>query len=297
MSGRRLIPVVPTALTLGNLVCGFLAMAKLIDALQLAPVNGGPLSPLFGERVLQACWLLIAGMIFDALDGRVARLMKASSAFGVQLDSLADVVSFGLAPALMAKVVYEHTMRSLDLAWRPGWVTTLCALYLMGAALRLARFNVAADSDEKSHDVFMGLPSPAAALTIVTTCFFIFDGRTALWLAPETIDAVAVGLLRALPGMAALLGLLMVSRVRYVHLFQRYVKQRTRVGTAVRMFLVAWLVAFFHEWSLFVGALLYVIGGLVLWLLARARGRSPVDSLPPPWDEDDDGPETTEARP
>ena len=166
MSGRRLIPVVPTALTLGNLVCGFLAMAKLIDALQLAPLDGGPLSPLFGERVLQACWLLIAGMIFDALDGRVARLMKASSAFGVQLDSLADVVSFGLAPALMAKVVYEHTMRSLDLAWRPGWVTTLCALYLMGAALRLARFNVAADSDEKSHDVFMGLPSPAAALTI-----------------------------------------------------------------------------------------------------------------------------------
>ena len=284
----RLVPVLPTVLTLGNLACGFVAIAKLVDALHLAAVDGGVFDPAFGTQVVAAAWFIVGAMLFDALDGRVARMMNQASAFGSQLDSLADVVSFGMAPALMAKVVYEHSLDALGKNFHAGIVTLLSALFLMGAALRLARFNVATDLDESAHDTFSGLPSPAAAATIVTACLFAFRGRTELGLDAATADAVGTWTLRALPGLAAALGVLMVSNVRYVHLFQRYIRPRTRASTIVNMVLLAWLVVMFHEWLLFAGALVYVLGGILLWLRARAHGKSPVDVLPPPWDGDEE---------
>ena len=142
-SGRRLVPVVPTALALGNLVFGFLATAKTLDAMAAAAEAGGVFDPAFSARILQACWFIVAAMVCDALDGRVARMMDAATPFGGQLDSLADMVTFGVAPALMAKVVYMHTLESLGLAVHAGVVTLLCSLFLVGAGLRLARFTVA----------------------------------------------------------------------------------------------------------------------------------------------------------
>jgi CDP-diacylglycerol--serine O-phosphatidyltransferase len=288
MASRRLIPILPTALTLGNLACGFIALARLVDALQFAVEDGGPLDPAFGRYLVEASWFIVGAMVFDALDGRVARMMHQASAFGTQLDSLADVVSFGMAPALLAKVAYEHTMRELGLRYHPGIVTLLCSLFLMGAALRLARFTLAADPEDDNHDTFTGLPSPAAAATLITACLFIFRGRTEIGLDAAPADALGTWMLRALPGMAAALGVLMISNVRYVHLAQRYVRPRTLPRTVVWLVLVAWLVVLFHEWLLFAASLLYVVGGLALWLRARSRGQSPVDALPPPWDPDDD---------
>jgi CDP-diacylglycerol---serine O-phosphatidyltransferase len=285
---RPLIPVLPTALTLGNLVCGFIAIAKTVDALQGAARDGGPLDPLFADRIVQACWFVLAAMVFDALDGRVARLMNQASPFGTQLDSLADVVTFGMAPALLAKVSYEHTMNQLGLPFHHGVVTLLCSMFTIGAALRLARFNVTTTEDEDSHDTFLGLPSPAAAATVITTCIFIFIGRQELGLGEDAASTLAVLLLRSLPGLACGLGLLMFSRVRYVHLAQRYIKSRTRFGTFAWMVLIGWIVVLFHEWLLFAVSMTYVVGGLVIGLRARARGRSPVESLPAPWDPDDD---------
>jgi len=107
MAARSIIPVLPTIMTLGNLVCGFMAMAKTVDAMT-SSTGAGPLDPAFAEKILQAAGLVLLGMIFDALDGRVARLTKSTSPFGAQVDSLADAVTFGVTPALMAKVVYEH---------------------------------------------------------------------------------------------------------------------------------------------------------------------------------------------
>jgi CDP-diacylglycerol--serine O-phosphatidyltransferase len=282
----HLIPVLPTLLTLGNLACGFIAIARLVDALQLASPEGGPFDPRFTAQILGAAWLIAAANLFDALDGRVARMMGQTSPFGTQLDSLADVVSFGLAPALMAKVAYEHTMDSIGHAYHHNIVTLLCSLYLMGAALRLARFNVATDVDEP-HDTFLGLPSPAAAATVITTVIFVFLGRTEVGLAADTADQVGVRLLRGLPYVAALLGLLMISRVRYVHLFQRYVRPRARSSTIFKLVIVGWLVAWFYEWLLYAAAVVYVIGGLLLWLRTRSRG-GPLDALPPPWDPDEE---------
>ncbi len=295
MSERRLIPVLPTLLTLGNLACGFIALATLVDALQFAADKGGPFDPRFADRLVRASWFVVAAMVFDALDGRVARLTGQTSAFGMQLDSLADVVTFGLTPALMAKVAYEHTMDQLGLAWHPGLVTLLCSLYLMGAALRLARFTIATDGEESSHQTFLGLPSPAAAGMLISTVFLVFRGLGELGLSSATIASVGTWTLRSLPGIVAFLGLLMISRVRYVHVFQRYVKTRTKVSTLVRMVLLVWLVVMFHEWLLFTASLLYVLGGIVLWLRARARGESPVDALPAPWDDDEEDEERSPA--
>jgi CDP-diacylglycerol--serine O-phosphatidyltransferase len=296
MPARRLIPVLPTALTLGNLACGFIALARLVDALQFATEDGGALDPAFGRYIVEAAWFIVGAMVFDALDGRVARMMGQASAFGTQLDSLADVVSFGMAPALMSKVAYEHTMRELGLPYHPGIVTLLSSLFLMGAALRLARFTVSSDHEDDNHDTFVGLPSPAAAATVITACLFIFSGRTEVWLEPAQADALGTWMLRCLPGMASVLGLLMISNVRYVHLAQRYVRPRTLPSTMVRLVLLVWLVVMFHEWLLFGGSLFYVVGGIALWLRARARGQSPVDALPPPWDPDDEEPRDSPGR-
>ena len=288
MTGRRLVPVVPTALTLGNLVFGFLATARTLDAMLSASEGGGPWDPGFSAKILQACWFIVFAMLCDALDGRVARMMGAATPFGSQLDSLADMVTFGVAPALIAKVVYSHTMGQLGLTFHAGVVTLLASLYLVGAALRLARFTVATDLDEESHDMFLGLPSPAAAATVITACFFAFEGRSEIGIEPPLSDTIGVWVLRSLPGLAAGLGLLMVSHVRYVHLFQRYVRARAPAATVVKMVLLAWIVVAFKEWVLFAGSLVYVLGGIALWARARAKGRRVIDELPAPAPDDDE---------
>lgn len=287
MTRRGLVPVLPMALTLGNLTCGFIAMAKTVDALQLA---GGTavFDPVFSERILHACWFIVAAMVFDALDGAVARLVGQASPFGAQLDSLSDIVTFGVAPALMAKVCYEYVMTAQGLPPRPRFITVLCTLYIVGAALRLARYTVAA-ADEEHHDdvapdTFLGLPSPAAAAAVVTTAMFAFEGRLDLvnlgLLSQESADAVARGLVRAMPMMACLLGVLMFTHVRYVHVFKRYFARSLRFETFVVLVLLVWAIGLFHGWLLFVMAAVYVLGGLALGLRARLVGGSPADSLP-----------------
>ncbi len=288
MPGPRLIPFLPTALTLANVVFGFLAVARIIDAMAMSTTGNGVFDPAFTEKMLQACWCIAAAMVCDAFDGRLARMMKVTSDFGAQLDSLADMVTFGMAPALLAKAMYGHTMAELGVKSHPGLVTLLCSLYLMGAAMRLARFNVSTEPDESAHDTFLGLPSPAAAFTVVSLCLFVLVGRSEVGLSPEAADKLGAILLRALPGVAAALGLLMISHVRYVHLFQRYVKSRTRAATFVRMVLAVWIGWFFWEWALFVASLVYVLGGLLLWAIARSRGKPVLATLPPPWDPDDE---------
>lgn len=289
MSRRSLIPVLPTAMTLGNLVCGFMAMAKTVDAMNVS-AGHNPLDPAFTTKILQAAGLVALGMIFDALDGRVARLTKAATPFGAQLDSLADMVTFGVTPALMAKVVYEHGKAGLDQPFMPKIISALCALYVVGAALRLARFTVQTDADESSHHTFEGLPSPAAAALIVTAVVFIFDGRHEVGLIGTWADSVAIAIMRVLPFVAAALGLTMVSRVPYVHVVSRYVGHRTGVTTFVNMAVLGAVVMIFYEWLLFVVALAYVLGGLVLGLRARWTGRGVLEALPDPPAGVDHGP-------
>lgn len=137
--------VFPGAFTAGNLICGFLAMQ--------ACINNDP---------LQAAWLVILAAFLDGLDGFVAKVSRGATRFGIELDSLADVISFGAAPALIL-----YTLK-LPFLGNRSWL--IGAVFLLSATLRLARFNLSANREEKKS--FLGLPVPAAAVSIVGYIIF-----------------------------------------------------------------------------------------------------------------------------
>jgi len=145
---RRGIFLLPNLFTTGALFAGFYAIVQAM--------NG---------RFDHAAIAIYVAMVLDGLDGRVARLTKTQSAFGAEYDSLADMVSFGAAPAL---VVYEWALRSLG---KLGWIAAF--VYVAGAALRLARFNTMLDVADKRY--FQGLPSPAAAALVAGFVWIIDD--------------------------------------------------------------------------------------------------------------------------
>src|SRR5438552_10995733 len=153
------IAIIPTLLTLGNAVCGLASMAcaSKIGSAGL-PADGDPYFTLSG-------WLIIAAMLFDALDGYVARLSKSASDFGLQLDSLCDAISFGAAPAFLL------------LRLGPGWqpvprlhqaLAVIATLYMVCAILRLARFNIESTLEPTNQKRFRGLPSPGAAGSVAS---------------------------------------------------------------------------------------------------------------------------------
>jgi CDP-diacylglycerol--serine O-phosphatidyltransferase len=184
------IPVWPTLATVGNLVCGFSA---------LAAVAGG--------NYERAAWLIIVAMLFDAADGRLARLTRTATEFGGQLDSLADVVSFGVAPAFL---MHYYTMNRLpEFSAKVAW--TASGLFVVCAAMRLARFNVENTSSPDSHRSFKGLPSPGAAGLLATAVIFLDDLSA----------SIPAGFAVLLPIMEVAVAVLMVTRVRYPHIMSQ----------------------------------------------------------------------------
>ena len=211
----------PNLFTLANAGVGLLAISKGIDALAGDPA-------LFERRLETACWLIFLAMVFDALDGRLARLTSTSSDFGAQLDSLADALTFGVAPALLAKVLLEH-----EEFLHPRLHFFGAAVFVLMAILRLARFNLETGHEEEAHAHFAGLPSPAAAGTVTAAILMCLslggsiefgNGEPTplgkgLGIVPlEAREALATGVLGLIAVLLPVLGLLMVSRVRYRHL-------------------------------------------------------------------------------
>jgi CDP-diacylglycerol---serine O-phosphatidyltransferase len=177
MEMRKYRGIIPGAFTMGNLFCGF---ASVITSLK-------------GEKPTEAAWLIIFAAFFDFLDGLVARLSGSSSRFGVELDSLSDVVSFGMAPAVL---LYSFKMIEFgSWGWLPGFV------FISAAAFRLARFNISAKLEAKSN--FIGMPVPAAAVTLAS--FVIFC--EAIW--------GEIRLDRFLLIMVIMFSALMVSTIEY----------------------------------------------------------------------------------
>lgn len=173
---RRGIYLLPTLFTVGNLFCGFFSVVQAAHG-----------------HLAKAALLIIVAGVLDGLDGRIARLTGTTSDFGVEFDSLADMVSFGMAPALLA---YHWALNPLG---RVGWL--IAFLFVVCAAMRLARFNIRADWGDKRH--FAGLPSPAAAGTLACVVFAF----------PVVPESGWVSVLLAV--LVAAVGLLMVSRFRY----------------------------------------------------------------------------------
>lgn len=210
MKPIRTIAVLPTMFTLGNLVCGFFAIIVTAN-LERATRDSITLDPTDSGHLLLSAWLIFLAMVFDALDGHVARLSKTTSDFGAQLDSLCDMVTFGVAPAFL---LVKMCPRFEGLHPEAIWV--IAVSYVACAALRLARFNVESTDDAEDHLTFSGLPSPAAAAAIAGFAIMFNTLRkedNPLAYAAQ-IDTVLQTLL---PFFGVLVALLMVSRVPYPH--------------------------------------------------------------------------------
>jgi len=275
--------VVPTLLTLGNLLCGF-------AAIHYAALPIGP-SQFFGWSTLTVAGaMLYLGMFFDALDGTVARLTRSSSDFGAQLDSLADIVSFGVAPAFMMMRLVSHY-------YGPGWSETaggapsilgpdadntyakiiwaIAAIYVSCAALRLARFNVETPSAaEEDHRSFRGLPSPGAAGTVASLIVL----HQHLLVKTFAEDAPA-GFARAsslfIPLVTILCAGAMVSRMRYAHIVNRYLRGKRSFRYIVAMFVPLIAAIFWLQVTMAIAFVLYALSGPWNLLMRRPKLRPP----------------------
>jgi CDP-diacylglycerol--serine O-phosphatidyltransferase len=235
--------LLPNALTTGAMFAGFYSIISGIN----------------GHFVAAAVAVVVAGLL-DGLDGRVARLTNSQSEFGVQYDSLSDLISFGLAPALLAFNWSLASLRDISpLAGKLGWLAAF--LFVACAALRLARFNTQASSNDKIY--FQGLATPAAAGTLVSTVWFFadqgFSGESVRWLIWfETV----------------LLSVLMFSRVRYFSGKSWPTGDRIPTGFLFLVVLVFVLLAIDPPTVLMVIGIVYVLSGLVVTVLGRQQWRT-----------------------
>lgn len=247
---------VPNSLTLCNSLCGF---ASIIVALSY---NNDQVLPYLQDKVFVLCsWLILGAMIFDCLDGFAARMLKATSMHGLQMDSLADMVTFGVAPATLLTAI-TYSLKTLTLQ-HTVLVWIFAAVYLGGAALRLATYNVHAMLEKKSDDKFHGLPSPGAAAAICTTVLFYQElgiSHTNFWW--------------IIPVYGAILGLLMVSPIRYLHIGKWLT---TAAKSKRKLFIVLVVLAclcVFPVYTAFVFINVYILIGILIYLWNAITGKN-----------------------
>ncbi len=241
---RKGIYILPSLITLCSMFSGFYSIIAS-----------------FNSDYERAAWAILIASIFDVLDGWVARLTHTATRFGIEIDSLSDVISFGVAPGVL---VYSWTLQSFG---KVGW---LASFFMVAcAALRLARFNVQMGSEEKKH--FTGLPSPAAALMLATTVLAyqeVIDiiRRAGLeWLADMmSLDYWVLALTFIIAG-------LMVSNITYHSLKEANLRERRPFGLLVGLAALLAVVAYHPALVLFLISLSYVLAGLGEALLRTAR--------------------------
>jgi len=215
--------IVPGTFTMGNVVCGFISILSSFEG-----------------NFTTAAWFIILAGFLDALDGKVARLSGTNSQFGVELDSLADFLSFAVAPAVLV-----HTIK-LNALGKWGWIISI--VYIMAAAYRLARYNLMADSEEKKS--FVGLPVPAGAFALVAYIILCFN----LW-GELKYDEVLVS-------MIIVIAFLMVSQVEYDPMPDRFQTKEDRIKLIAIILAVIGLIIR-PRLLLFPIVLLYILSGMV----------------------------------
>jgi CDP-diacylglycerol--serine O-phosphatidyltransferase len=220
------ITILPSLVTILNGVCGF---AAIVFASKGATLGLG----LYSYFAMSGYMILLA-MIADMLDGRLARMHQSTSSFGGQLDSLCDIISFGVAPAFLMLKVFEYKLSGFE-GINPATETFLerfiwaaAAGYISCAAIRLARFNVENEEDESAHMSFVGLPSPAAAGVIVSLVI----------LHQEILPSLNI-IIYALPFCALGTAVLMVSRIQYPHILNQYLRGKKPFSFLIRVLLLS----------------------------------------------------------
>ncbi len=231
----RKIYIVPNMVTTANMFCGFYSV--------IASIKG---------EWENAAWLIILASVFDMLDGRIARLAKATSEFGVQYDSLSDLISFGMAPAIL---LYQWALSPFD---RLGWLAAF--LFAACGALRLARFNILSHTVPKGY--FQGLPIPMAAGIVAT--FIIFTSALDWPEDPSTFVLVLTF------GLASL----MISTILFPSFKELNWRSRASFGYLMVGVLALILIAVRPEITLFIVLSGYVVLSLLSRVVARIRGTS-----------------------
>lgn len=238
----RGIYLLPTLLTTGNFFFGFYSI--------IASLN---------HRFDKAAWAILVAMVFDTFDGKVARMTKSTTRFGLEYDSLSDLISFGLAPGLL---VYLWILQPFG---RLGYMATF--LYVICAALRLARFNV--QEPTAPIDRFVGLPSPAAGLMIASVVILAQDFLEINRLHPTL-----------LLGVVYFLAFLMVSGIPYRSFKDINLKRKESFQLLVLAVLLIYVSASIPEPILFMGITAYVLSGIVEWSVGLVRHKAPTPEEP-----------------
>ncbi len=264
----------PTIMTLGNLVCGFAAIHYASKPVSQTGFHGW-------STLTVAATLVFVGMFFDAIDGFVARLTRSASEFGAQLDSMADMVTFGVAPAFMMLRLVSHYFGTTDAAiFSPDAQSAyakatwgVAGLYICCTALRLARFNAETVSLElEGHRSFRGLPSPGAAGVVVSLIILhqhlVAQSTGGLPDSMERFSSLAI------PAGVLAAGLLMVSRLRYPHVVNRYLRGRKDFATVAKIVLPIPLCIWYLQESLAVAFLLYALSGPLFHFWSSDRRRA-----------------------
>ena len=246
---KKGIYIIPSLFTCGNMACGFLSI--------ISSING---------NFITAAWFLIGALACDIVDGRIARMTKTTSVFGMQLDSLSDLVSFGIAPAIMMYQLVLNTMGNIGIA--------IAVLYALCCALRLARFNTLSQSGEV-HKHFVGLPTPASAGVIIS---FVLSYQL---LGPEglTLDFKTIPVLmdlmptffKVMPVVIVILSFLMVSNVPYFSFkIFKFSKIRTIEILALVIVLII-LIVVYPQNIIFIIFTIYAVSGLVYFLIQALK--------------------------
>lgn len=233
---KKGVYILPNLFTTGNLFCGFWAIISV-----------------FQERFFYAAVAILLACVFDVLDGKVARLSGATSKFGVQYDSLADLVSFGIAPALLA---FSWALRPYG---RFGWVAAF--LFVACGALRLARFNVQSTTGEIKY--FKGLPIPSAAIMIALTILLY-------------LRLIETGLVKdiVILIMIYLLAFLMVSNIRYFSFKELNLGKRKPFSIFIFVILSMIVIIMEPVITLFAFVLAYVLSGPVNMFMAWQKKKA-----------------------
>jgi len=262
---RRGIYILPSLFTVGTLICGYYAILSTLKGTQMlaAGIGAGLSLAAFDTAAKAIGWAIL----FDGLDGRIARLTNSTSDFGREFDSLADVITFGVAPAFLA---YAWGVRALDEVYgtqlvqhlrQVGWIVTFA--YVICGAARLARFNIDTVKPSSDRRHFIGLPIPAAAGVIASLVHW----------AKYPVNDWVFGI--AWLGIIAVLAPLMVSRVRYYSFKAVDLRRRRPYVAIVVLGLVVWAIWAFSEQVLVTLALTYLLSGPIARLTSRFRPHPP----------------------
>jgi CDP-diacylglycerol--serine O-phosphatidyltransferase len=281
----RAVAVLPSLLTLGNLLCGFAAV--FYASRRFTPDDPTTYVLGYWTPLTISAVLVFVGMIFDGLDGWVARLTRSFSDLGEQLDSMADMITFGLAPAFLmlqlADIGTPFVGSEKTDTYLGRTVLLIAGIYVACCALRLARFNIEASKHEDTgrsngHDAFSGLPSPGAAGTVAAIVML----HQHHW-GDHPGSAGALVTTAAMVAITLAVALAMVSRLPYSHVVNRHLRNRAPFHYIVIIVLIAALSWLQFQTSLAIGFVIYAASAPIGVVYRRIRHRPRNgDSAPTP---------------